>query len=80
MGLGMYVSSQRCVCRLRGVIDGLQRDRRVGERETGDDFTLAAELRWKINQLEKDKLDFTSKHNEEVQTNTCSASDRCLNM
>ncbi|XP_051735782.1 coiled-coil domain-containing protein 171 isoform X2 [Ctenopharyngodon idella] len=57
---------QEEINRLRGVIDGLQRDRRVGERETGEDFTLAAELRWKINQLEKDKLDFTSKHNEEV--------------
>ncbi|XP_048035174.1 coiled-coil domain-containing protein 171 [Megalobrama amblycephala] len=60
------LTPQEEINRLRDVIDGLQRDRRVGERETSDDFTLAAELRWKINQLEKDKLDFTSKHNEEV--------------
>ncbi|XP_016404062.1 coiled-coil domain-containing protein 171-like, partial [Sinocyclocheilus rhinocerous] len=52
--------------RLRDVIDRLQRDRRDAERETGEDFTLTAELRWKINQLEKEKLDFASKHNEEV--------------
>lgn len=55
-----------CVCRLRDVIDRLQRDRRDAERETGGDFTLTAELRWKMNQLEQEKLDFSSKHNEEV--------------
>ncbi|XP_052449742.1 coiled-coil domain-containing protein 171 isoform X4 [Carassius gibelio] len=54
--------SQEEIHRLRDVIDRLQRDRRDAERETG----LTDELRWKINQLEKEKLDFTSKHNEEV--------------
>ncbi|KAK2886082.1 hypothetical protein Q8A67_016919 [Cirrhinus molitorella] len=59
-------NSQEEINRLRDVIDRLQKDRRDGERQTADDFTLTAELRWKINQLEKEKLDFTSKHNEEV--------------
>ncbi|XP_073679714.1 coiled-coil domain-containing protein 171 [Garra rufa] len=59
-------NSQEEINRLRDVIDRLQRDRRDGERQTGDDFTLTAELRWKINQLEKEKLDLASKHNEEV--------------
>ncbi|XP_051518324.1 coiled-coil domain-containing protein 171-like [Myxocyprinus asiaticus] len=58
--------SQEEINRLRDVIDRLQGDRRVSERETGDEFTLTAELRWKINQLENEKLDFTSKHNKEV--------------
>ncbi|XP_056588321.1 coiled-coil domain-containing protein 171-like isoform X2 [Triplophysa dalaica] len=51
---------------LRHQIDRLQKDRRVSERETGDSFTITAELRWKLNQLEKEKLQFTSKYNEEV--------------
>ncbi|RXN08487.1 coiled-coil domain-containing protein 171 [Labeo rohita] len=59
-------NSQEEINRLRDVIDQLQRDRRDGERQTSDDFTFTAELRWKINQLEKEKLDFTSKNNEEV--------------
>ncbi|XP_026056083.1 coiled-coil domain-containing protein 171-like isoform X3 [Carassius auratus] len=54
--------SQEEIHRLRDVIDRLQRDRQDAGRETG----LTDELRWKINQLEKEKLDFTSKHNEEV--------------
>ncbi|XP_057175337.1 coiled-coil domain-containing protein 171-like isoform X1 [Triplophysa rosa] len=58
--------SQDEINRLRDQIDRLQRDRRVSERETGDGFTLTAELRWKLNQLEKEKLQFTSKCNEEV--------------
>ncbi|XP_042606829.1 coiled-coil domain-containing protein 171-like [Cyprinus carpio] len=59
-------NSQEEMDRLRDVIDHLQRDRRDAERETAEGFTLTAELRWKMNQLEKEKLDFTSKHNEEV--------------
>ncbi|XP_058618555.1 coiled-coil domain-containing protein 171 isoform X2 [Onychostoma macrolepis] len=59
-------NSQEEINRLRDVIDRLQRDRRDAERETGEDFTLTAELRWKMNQLEQEKLDFASKHNEEV--------------
>ncbi|KAA0706482.1 Coiled-coil domain-containing protein 171 [Triplophysa tibetana] len=51
---------------LRHQIERLHKDRRVSERETGDGFTLTAELRWKLNQLEKEKLQFTSKYNEEV--------------
>ncbi|XP_043088477.1 coiled-coil domain-containing protein 171 isoform X2 [Puntigrus tetrazona] len=54
-------SAQEEISRLKDELDGLRRDRRDAE-----DFTLAAELRWKINQLENEKLDFTSKHNEEV--------------
>lgn len=54
-------SPQEEIRRLGAVIDGLQRD-----RETADGFTLTAELRWKINQLEKDKLDLASKRNAEV--------------
>ncbi|XP_077086913.1 coiled-coil domain-containing protein 171 isoform X2 [Siphateles boraxobius] len=52
---------QQEIRRLREVIDGLQR-----ERDTEEEFTLTAELRWRINQLQKEKLDFSSKHNEEV--------------
>ncbi|XDV46705.1 hypothetical protein PO909_014542 [Leuciscus waleckii] len=51
---------QEEIHRLREVSDGLQRDRRVGERDAEE------ELRWRINQLQKDKLEFSSKHNEEV--------------
>lgn len=62
----VFVTSVCCISRLRHQIDRLQKDRRLSERETGDDFTLTAELRWKLNQLEKEKLQFTSKYNEEV--------------
>lgn len=47
-------------------MDRLQTDRRDSDRQTGDEFSLTAELRWRINQLEKEKLDCTSKHNEQV--------------
>ncbi|XP_039508192.1 coiled-coil domain-containing protein 171 isoform X2 [Pimephales promelas] len=57
---------QEEIRRLREPVDGLQRERRVGERDTDEDFTLAAELRWRINQLQRDKLDCCSKHNQEV--------------
>ncbi|XP_072553556.1 coiled-coil domain-containing protein 171 [Salminus brasiliensis] len=46
------------ISRLREVAGQLQRDGRGSEREE--------ELRWKINQLEKDKLELTSKYNQEV--------------
>lgn len=62
----VFVTLVFCIYRLRDKIDRLQKDRQVSERETGDGFTLTAELRWKLNQLEKEKLQFTSKYNEEV--------------
>ncbi|XP_065131794.1 coiled-coil domain-containing protein 171 isoform X2 [Paramisgurnus dabryanus] len=58
--------SQEEINRLKEEIDRLQTDRQVCERETGDGFTLTAELRWKLNQLEKEKLHFTTKYNNEV--------------
>nr|XP_055043897.1 coiled-coil domain-containing protein 171 isoform X1 [Misgurnus anguillicaudatus]XP_055043898.1 coiled-coil domain-containing protein 171 isoform X1 [Misgurnus anguillicaudatus] len=59
--------SQEEINRLKEEIDRLQTDRQVRERETGDDeFTLTAELRWKLNQLEKEKLHFSTKYNNEV--------------
>ncbi|XP_001336283.5 coiled-coil domain-containing protein 171 isoform X2 [Danio rerio] len=59
-------NTEEDISRLRGVMEHLQTGRRVSERETGDEFNLTAELRWRINQLEKEKLDCTSKHNEQV--------------
>uniref|UniRef100_A0A6Q2YJL9 Coiled-coil domain containing 171 n=1 Tax=Esox lucius TaxID=8010 RepID=A0A6Q2YJL9_ESOLU len=63
-------SSEDEISRLKEVICALQADRQQqrprGEEGDGPGILGMEELRWRINQLERDKLELASKHNHQV--------------
>ncbi|XP_028973586.2 coiled-coil domain-containing protein 171 isoform X2 [Esox lucius] len=67
---GILPSISRLSKRLKEVICALQADRQQqrprGEEGDGPGILGMEELRWRINQLERDKLELASKHNHQV--------------
>ncbi|XP_061108473.1 coiled-coil domain-containing protein 171-like isoform X4 [Conger conger] len=54
------------MARLKEIINKLQSEPQIIQSEVMDDFSGSSDLRWKVNKLEKDKLELSTKYNEEV--------------
>ncbi|MFT7815170.1 coiled-coil domain-containing protein 171 [Arapaima gigas] len=52
--------------RFKEIISHLQSQLQNFETQEPDSFSMSSNLRWKINELEKEKLELSSKYNEEV--------------
>ncbi|XP_029106002.1 coiled-coil domain-containing protein 171 [Scleropages formosus] len=52
--------------RLKEIISHLQHQLRNSQPPEADSFSVCSKLRWKVNELEKEKLELSSKYNEEV--------------
>ncbi|KAG5844926.1 hypothetical protein ANANG_G00133330 [Anguilla anguilla] len=59
-------SSQNEIARLKEIIDKLQSEQQSLQSKEMEDFNGSSDLRWKVNKLEKDKLELSTKYNEEV--------------
>ncbi|KAJ8383020.1 hypothetical protein SKAU_G00037980 [Synaphobranchus kaupii] len=54
------------IARLREIINKLQSEQQTFQNKEMDDFSGSSDLRWKVNKLEKDKLELSTKYNDEV--------------
>ncbi|KAI1883614.1 hypothetical protein AGOR_G00233380 [Albula goreensis] len=54
------------ITRLKEIIAKLQSEQQTSQNKEVDEFSGSSDLRWRINKLEKDKLELSSKYNEEV--------------
>ncbi|KPP71003.1 coiled-coil domain-containing protein 171-like, partial [Scleropages formosus] len=52
--------------RLKEIISHLQHQLRNSQPPEADSFSVCSKLRWRVNELEKEKLELSSKYNEEV--------------
>ncbi|KAJ8403660.1 hypothetical protein AAFF_G00349860 [Aldrovandia affinis] len=54
------------IIRLKEIITQLQNEQQSSQAKEVDDLSSSSDLRWKVNRLEKDKLELSTKCNEEV--------------